>query len=56
MGLGANLRSSLKGAWVAQSVKHLTLSFGSDNDLMVHEIELHAHLCTDSAKSAWDPF
>ena len=27
-------------AWVAQLVRHLTLDFDSDHDLMVREIEL----------------
>ena len=29
----------LGGAWVAQSVEHPTLDFGSGHDLMVHEFE-----------------
>ena len=33
-----------RGAWVAQSVKHLTLGFGSHHDLMVHETEPHIRL------------
>ena len=32
---------------MAQSVKRLTLDFGSGHDLMVGEIELHMELCTD---------
>ena len=35
---------------MAQSVKHLTLGFGSGHDLMVHEFEP----CTISAGLAWD--
>ena len=35
------------GAWVAQSVRHLALDFGSGHDLMVHEIE-------PQVRSAWD--
>ena len=42
------------GAWVAQSVKHLTLDFSSGHDLMVHEIEPHCGLCADSVEPAWD--
>ena len=42
------------GAWVAQSVKHLTLDFSSSHDLMVHEIEPCAGLHTDSTEPAWD--
>ena len=40
----------MRGNWVAQSVKHLTLGFGSGHDLMVHEFEP----CTISAGLAWD--
>ena len=29
----------LKGAWMAQSVKRLTLDFGSGHDLMVREMD-----------------
>ena len=43
-----------RGAWVAQSVKCLTLDFSSDHDLTGHEIELLIGLCTDSLKPAWD--
>ena len=32
------------GAWVAQSVKHLTLGFSSGHDLMVHGIKPHIGL------------
>ena len=42
------------GAWVAQSVKNLTLDLGSGNDLMVHETEPHVGLCTNGAELAWD--
>ena len=38
-----------RGAWVAQSVKYLTLGFSSDHDLTVREMELCIRLCTDSA-------
>ena len=37
-----------------QSVKHLTIDSGSGHDLMVHEIEPHIRLCTDSVEPAWD--
>ena len=40
---------------MAQSVKRLTLDFDSGHDLTVGEIELHAGLCAESAKPAWDP-
>ena len=41
-------------AWVAQLVKCLTLNFGSGHDLMVHEIETHIGLWSDSVEPAWD--
>ena len=33
-----------RGAWVAQSVKRLTLDFGSSHDLTVCEFEPHVRL------------
>ena len=39
-------------AWVAQLVKQLTLDFGSDNDLIVHQIEPHIGLYADSVEPA----
>ena len=42
------------GTWVAQSVKCLTLDFGSGHDLTVHEIKPCIGLCTDSPEPAWD--
>ena len=41
-------------AWVAQSVKHPTLGFGSGHDLMVHEFGPCIGLCADSEEPAWD--
>ena len=38
---------------MAQSVKRLTLDFGSGHDLMVCEIERHVGLCADSSEPAW---
>ena len=38
----------------AQSVKHPTLDFGSDQDLMDHGIEPHIRLQADSTEPAWD--
>ena len=43
-----------RGTWVAQLVKHRTLDFGSGHDLMVHEMEPHLGLCTDSMEPALD--
>ena len=40
--------------WVAQSVKHLTLVFGSGHGLTVHEITLHTGLHANSTEPAWD--
>ena len=37
------------GDWVTQSVKHLTLDFGSGHDLTVHGFEPHV-----SMEPAWD--
>ena len=43
-----------RGAWVAQSVRHLTLGLGSGHDLMVCGLECHIELCADSVEPAWD--
>ena len=45
---------NVRRAWVAQSVKPLTLDFGSGHDLLVHEFELRVRLCADSAEPALD--
>ena len=45
-------RYQLQRAWVVQSVKRLTLDFGSSHDLAVRGFELHVGLCADSAESA----
>ena len=39
---------------MAQSVKGLTLGFGSGHDLMVYEFEPHTGFCVDSVETAWD--
>ena len=39
-------------AWVVQSVKRLTLDFGSGHDLSVCEFEPCIGLCADSAEPA----
>ena len=36
----------MRGTWVAQLVKHLTLGFSSGLDLMVCGFEPHVRLCT----------
>ena len=42
------------GTCVAQSVKRLTLDFGSGHDLTVCEFEPCIGLCADSAEPGWD--
>ena len=37
----------LRGTWVAQLVKHVTLDFGSGHDLMVCGIEPSLWLCSE---------
>ena len=39
---------------MAQLVKHLTLDFSSDHDLMVREFEPCIGLCVDIVEPAWD--
>ena len=41
---------------MAQSVKLLTLDFGSGHDLMALELEPHIEVCADSAEAAWAEF
>lgn len=43
-----------EGAWLAPSVKLLTLDFGSHHDLMVCGLELRIGLCNGSMELAWD--
>ena len=42
------------GAWVAQSVKRLTLGFGSGHDLTVCGVEPCVWLCVFTAEPTWD--
>ena len=44
--------SFIRGTWVAQSVKHLTLDFGLGHDLTVCEFESHIRFWADSAEPA----
>ena len=44
----------VRGAWVAQMVKHPTLDFSSGHDLTVCEFERRVSLCADSVEPAWD--
>ena len=39
---------------MAQTVKHLTLDFGSGHDITVREFEPHMRLCADGADPALD--
>ena len=41
-----------RGAWVAQSVKRLTLDFGSGHDLTLHEFEPRVGLYAVSVEPA----
>ena len=43
-----------RGAWGAQSVKRLTLYFGSGHDLTVHGFEPRIGPRAGSAEPAWD--
>ena len=47
-------KNEILGAWVAQSVKHLTLDLGSGHDLAVHKIRPRVWLYAASAEPAWD--
>ena len=40
-------KTSIRGTWMAHSVKQLTLDFNLGHDLTVHEIEPHIGLYTD---------
>ena len=42
------------GAWVAQSVKLLTLAFSPGHDFMVHDFGSCVGFCTDSVEPTWD--
>ena len=42
------------GAWVVQSVKPLTLDFGSSYDLTAYRFKPHVSLCADSVEPVWD--
>ena len=46
----------IRGAWMAQSVKHLTLDLGSGHDLTVCEFEPRVWLCADCEETAWNSF
>ena len=46
------INRSFRGTWVAQSVKHPALDFGSGHDLPVREFEPCVGLCTDIVEPA----
>ena len=48
------LKGFFRGAWEAQSVKCLTLGFGSGHGLVVREFEPCTGLCAYGAEPAWD--
>ena len=43
-------RQEKKGAWVAESVRRLTLDFGSGHDLTVRGTEPRVRLCADGVE------
>ena len=45
--------AKVRGTWVAQSVKPLSLGFGSGEDCTVCELEPCIGLCSDSTELAW---
>ena len=49
-----NWRYSFWGTWGAHLVTCLILGFSSGHDLMVHKIEPHGGLCSDSGEPAGD--
>ena len=45
----------MRGIWVAQSLKHMTLGFSSGHDLTVRGIEPHiGHVNSLTVEPAWD--
>ena len=47
-------KREVRGIWVAQSVKLLTLGFSSGHDLMIGGVKPHFRLCADKAKPCGD--
>ena len=47
-----NVLGYFRGGWVAQSIKHPTLDFGSGRDLTVRGIEPRVGLCAYSMEPA----
>ena len=48
------IKPTTLGAWVAESVKRLTLDLGSGHDLIVCEFEPRIGFCADGMEPAWD--
>ena len=48
------VKRNLRGAWVVQVAKRLTLDLGSGHVLMVHEFKPCIRLCTDGTEPLWD--
>ena len=46
--------SIFRGTWVDQSLKLLTVGFGSGHELMIPEFKPLIGLCADSTEPAWD--
>ena len=47
-------RQDAGGTWVAQSVKRLSLDFGSGHDVAARGIEPHVGFCADGMGATWD--
>ena len=50
----AFIKINSRGAWVAHSIKRLTLDLGSGHDTVVCEIEPLVGLCVGIVEPAWD--
>ena len=51
---GSFSKIDIRGPWVTQSIKCLTLGFGSGHDLIVCGFEPHTGLHAGNAELAWD--
>ena len=49
------IKTASRGVWVARSVKHPALDFGSGHDLMVHEFEPHIRASAVSKELVSNP-
>ena len=48
------IKITMRGAWVAQSVKLPILDFNSGHDLTIHEMEPHIRLHAGNTEPAWN--